>query len=274
MDTGRSDSATGAKPKRTWADLRVRIISGAVLATAGIGALSIGGLIWLVFVSAIAGLLTWELYTLLDRESPVLAWQMGILAGACALFSIMFRAEMVVPTLLVPLVATWLTLPHARRMAMPAMVLILLAAFGMMSVRNEFGVHWMLWLVLVVAGTDIAGYFAGKSIGGPKTWPSLSPNKTWAGTIAGWVAAALIGACFAIGVSMGFWLVALSVAASMASQLADIAESAIKRSVGAKDSSALIPGHGGFLDRFDGMIGASVLVLLVMTATGYPAVTP
>ncbi|WP_158968184.1 phosphatidate cytidylyltransferase [Chachezhania sediminis] len=268
-----TDSAgkVGAGGKRTWGDLKVRVISGTVLAVASFGALGIGGSVWLWFVGILTGLLVWELFTLLAPEDPVLARQMGLLSWACALFAIFFRAEMVVPTLLVPLVVTWITLPDKRRMAVPAVLLILLSAFGMMSVRNEFGVNWMFWLVLLVAGTDIAGYFAGKAIGGPKTWPALSPNKTWSGTIAGWIAAALIGAIFAWIIPTGWGLVVLSVAASMAAQLSDIAESAIKRSVGAKDSGTLIPGHGGVLDRFDGMIGATVLVLLVMTVTGYPA---
>ena len=270
MDTGRSESGTGASPKRTWADLRVRVISGVVLSAVGLGSLAMGGQIWLVFVSIVTGLLVWALYGLLDPKDSNVAWQMGLLSGFAVLFSIYFRAEMVVPTLLVPLAVGYVTLPDHRRLGLPALALMLLAAFGMMSVRNEFGVNWMLWLVLVVAGTDIAGYFAGKMIGGPKTWARLSPNKTWSGTIAGWIAAALVGICFALFIPAGFWLVALSVLASMAAQAADMAESAIKRSVGAKDSSALIPGHGGFMDRFDGMIGASVLVLLVMTATGYP----
>ena len=141
-------------------------------------------------------------------------------------------------------------------------VMVLLAGFGMMSVRDDMGFVWMLWLVLVVVVTDILGYFAGRLIGGPKFWPRVSPKKTWAGTAGGWVGAALVGAAFAFATGAGLQLIGVSVAVSMASQMGDIAESAIKRRVGVKDSSNLIPGHGGLLDRFDGMLGASVLVLI------------
>jgi phosphatidate cytidylyltransferase len=109
----------------------------------------------------------------------------------------------------------------------------------------------------------VAGYFAGKIIGGPKFWPAVSPKKTWSGTSAGWVGAALVGVGFVIWGGGGIMLVRISVLVSMASQAGDIVESALKRRTGVKDSSALIPGHGGFFDRFDGMMGAAAFLLLL-----------
>ena len=100
----------------------------------------------------------------------------------------------------------------------------------------------MLWLVLLVAATDILGYFAGRILGGPKFWPRVSPKKTWSGTVAGWIGAALIGWVFMARTGSGVELIAISVALSMASQMGDIAESAIKRHVGVKDSSTCCPG--------------------------------
>ena len=135
--------------------------------------------------------------------------------------------------------------------------------FGMMLVRDDMGFAWMLWLVMVVVATDVVGYFAGRMIGGPKFWPRISPKKTWAGTGFGWLGAALVGAGFAYYMGTGMQLIGVSVAVSMASQMGDIAESAIKRLMDVKDSSNLIPGHGGLLDRFDGMLGAAVFLLLV-----------
>ena len=131
-------------------------------------------------------------------------------------------------------------------------------------------VIWMFWLVLVVVATDVAGYFAGRLIGGPKFWPRVSPKKTWSGTVAGWIAAGLLGAVFAHYTIANFNLVPLSVAAAMASQLGDIAESAIKRRAGVKDSSNLIPGHGGLFDRFDGMLGAALFILIIGQLVGFP----
>ena len=148
--------------------------------------------------------------------------------------------------------------------------LVLIAGWGMAHVRDDLGFGWMVWLVLVVVVTDVAGYFAGRIIGGPKFWPAVSPKKTWAGTSAGWVAAAVVGVGFGIGSGATGALVLASVVISFASQMGDIAESAIKRRVGVKDSSNLIPGHGGLLDRFDGMLGASLALLVLEVAFGFP----
>jgi phosphatidate cytidylyltransferase len=128
----------------------------------------------------------------------------------------------------------------------------------------------MVWLVAVVVATDVAGYFAGKALGGPKFWPRVSPKKTWSGTAAGWLAAAAVGAVFAAEAGIGLGVVVLSVLVSMASQAGDVAESALKRKMGVKDSSGLIPGHGGLFDRFDGMLGAAAMVLLVLSIWGLP----
>ena len=144
------------------------------------------------------------------------------------------------------------------------------SGFGMMHVRVDLGFGWLVWLVLIVVVTDVAGYFAGRTLGGPKFWPRVSPKKTWSGTVAGWLGAAVVGAFFAV--NSGAWVAVLlaSVVLSFASQLGDIAESAIKRKTGVKDSSALIPGHGGVLDRFDGMLGASIGFLLIEVLFGFP----
>jgi phosphatidate cytidylyltransferase len=151
--------------------------------------------------------------------------------------------------------------------------LIMLASFGLITHRDTFGLTWMLWLVLVVAVTDIGGYFAGRIIGGPKFWPRVSPKKTWSGTAAGWVGAGIVGWAFMATTGMGVALIGISVALSMASQMGDIAESAVKRSAGVKDSSHLLPGHGGVWDRFDGMLGASLLLLVIESFTGFPSVS-
>ena len=110
--------------------------------------------------------------------------------------------------------------------------------------------------------------FAGRMIGGPKFWPAVSPKKTWSGTIAGWIGAGALGAAFMPITGAGATLILISMATSFASQMGDIAESAIKRKMGVKDSSRLIPGHGGVLDRFDGLIGAALLALVVMLLYG------
>ena len=113
---------------------------------------------------------------------------------------------------------------------------------------------------------------AGKIIGGPKFWPKVSPKKTWSGTIAGWVGAALVALVY-IALGIGGWqLITISIAIAIAGQLGDVAESALKRRVGVKDSSNILPGHGGMFDRFDAMLGASLFLLLMGRIIPFPPV--
>ncbi len=133
------------------------------------------------------------------------------------------------------------------------------------------GLALILWSFAVVWLTDIAASFTGRRLGGPKLMPRVSPKKTWSGaiggTLAGTVAGALIWSWAATG---GFGVngrvLAASLAASVASQAGDLYESALKRRFGTKDSSGLIPGHGGFLDRLDGYWAVLVLAGLALFA--------
>ena len=149
---------------------------------------------------------------------------------------------------------------------------IIIAGWGLVIFRETYGVVWLLWLVLVVIATDIFGYFAGRVFSGPKFWPKISPKKTWSGTVAGWISAALIGLLFGTFTDAGPDLWWISMLLSFASQMGDIAESALKRRMGVKDSSTLIPGHGGLFDRFDGLLGAALFMLAVSLFVDVPQV--
>ncbi|MFZ0100285.1 MAG: phosphatidate cytidylyltransferase [Gemmobacter sp.] len=136
---------------------------------------------------------------------------------------------------------------------------ILLAGAALIWLRGQpQGLTLTLWLLAVVIVSDIMGYFAGRLLGGPKFWPRISPKKTWSGTIAGWIGALVVG--WAFSGTLGSFLILFSPIVAFAGQMGDIAESAIKRRAGAKDSSQLIPGHGGVLDRFDAVIFAALIV--------------
>ena len=122
----------------------------------------------------------------------------------------------------------------------------------------------LMFVLLVVWATDIGGYFAGRSIGGPKLWPRVSPKKTWAGALGGFGASlAVAGGFAAFGLGKAVPLLVLSAVLSVVSQLGDLFESAVKRRFGVKDSSHLIPGHGGLLDRLDGFVAAILVAWII-----------
>lgn len=245
-----------------WSDLTARILSAAVLVVVGAIEVWLGGLWFEVFIGLACGLMTWELVRMIDPERMGVAVQLGILTGFVVILSYHLPPLFKLPFLVAPALVGAGQISRAKGTYALFAFWIAAAGLGFISIRENMGFGWMIWLIAVVVATDVAGYFVGKAIGGPKFWPRISPKKTWSGTAGGWVAAALVGAVFAAYAGFGFLFVLISVAASMASQLGDIVESATKRKFGVKDSSNLIPGHGGFLDRFDGMMGAAIFVLI------------
>jgi phosphatidate cytidylyltransferase len=142
--------------------------------------------------------------------------------------------------------------------------------------QGEEGRFLILWLFAVVWASDVGAYAAGRALGGPRLAPLLSPNKTWSGALGGLLCAGLAGAGAAIiAGAPPVAAIALSVGLSVAAQLGDLAESLAKRHFGTKDSGALIPGHGGLLDRLDSLLTATVtLGLLVWAGLGPPFYPP
>ncbi|MFT4121873.1 MAG: phosphatidate cytidylyltransferase [Bradyrhizobium sp.] len=122
----------------------------------------------------------------------------------------------------------------------------------------------LMFVLLVVWATDIGGYFAGRGLGGPKLWPRVSPKKTWAGALGGFAASlAVAGGFAACGVGKAVPLLLVSAVLSVISQLGDLFESAVKRRFGVKDSSHIIPGHGGLMDRLDGFVAAILAAWII-----------
>ena len=253
-----------------WSDLTIRFSSEVLMVVVGLLGLLFGGHVFHMLVGLICGLMTWELVRMVAPLNAPLALQLGLLSAFVSFGPIYIPTGFALPLLLSPSLLGFAQLTKNRVVYMVFSVMVLLAGFGMMSVRDDLGFVWMLWLIVVVVVTDVLGYFAGRMIGGPKFWPAVSPKKTWSGTTFGWIGAALVGVIFVIYTDASFELVGISIAVAMASQMGDIAESAVKRMMGVKDSSTLIPGHGGVLDRFDGMLGAAVFLLLVGQFIGFP----
>lgn len=242
-------------PKADFSDLVVRIVSGVAIIALAIGEIWVGGAAFGVLLIVTAGLMGWEISRMHTRRFGVPVLFGALLSGALALW--MFLSPLWAGLAALPVAALALSLHAAPLRVIGWALAVTVACATLQVLRSDFGLAVTLWLLLVVMASDVGGYFAGRVLGGPKILPRISPKKTWSGTLGGWALAAIVGG---VALSMGVgnaWIVPLSVVTAMASQIGDMMESVMKRRAGVKDSSRLIPGHGGLLDRFDGVVGAS-----------------
>jgi phosphatidate cytidylyltransferase len=138
-------------------------------------------------------------------------------------------------------------------------VYALLPALALLWIRERSGIELLLWVFIVTWSTDIGAYFAGRRFGRRKLAPSISPGKTVEGLYGGIAAATLLGGAWAYATHLGVALFALAPILAITAQAGDLFESAIKRRAGVKDSGAWLPGHGGVLDRLDGLVPVAVL---------------
>jgi len=247
-----------------WSDLRPRVISAAVMVSVGAVDVWLGGWPLLISIAVLIGVMIWELALLSEPDAPNRAIVMGIAAAILLFFDEgwpVWTGWLLIPILPLLFLAT----KHRERRAILAVsaLAIMVAGKGLFEMRAQDGIAAIMWLIGVVVVSDISGYFIGRTLGGPKFWPTISPKKTWSGTLAGWIGAAIVGAVFAALGHGNLLLILLSPLIALAGQMGDIGESWLKRRAGVKDSSHLIPGHGGFLDRFDALIGATVAVVLL-----------
>ena len=241
-------------------DLGRRVASALVLLLLAGFAIWSGGIVLKLFVGLLAGAAAWELARMCGSPQPLVV---GGLTFAAVISASLVTWEMRAPFILAAVGVSYGLVNENKKLFVVSHVLIAAGALAFLLVATTKGLNWLLWMIGVVVLTDIAGYFAGKLFGGPKFWPSLSPNKTWSGTAAGWVAAAIFGALMLGPLNAAASLILVSGLMSFASQLGDIFQSMMKRRSGIKDSSNLIPGHGGVWDRFDGLLAAALVFWLL-----------
>lgn len=266
--------------RRSLADLGPRVLSVIVLMAAALVSVWRGGLvfdlIWLGATLAVG--CEWQnLIAAPNRPLRFFLVALGLLVGAHFAGKAWFSAACAL--LFGCGLALALAAGKGRRIwAFGGVVyagLLLVSAIALHS-SAEYGTRSIVWLFATVWGTDVFAYIGGRLIGGAKLWPKISPSKTWSGTLTGVFAGALLGAATgAYGLAdpaRALPIFTLGLAAAAVSQGGDIFESWVKRRFGAKDSSRLIPGHGGFMDRLDGFIAACAFAALFGSARGLDSI--
>jgi phosphatidate cytidylyltransferase len=258
------EGEAGRKP-----ELAIRIASAIVLAALALGATLYRPWTFLLLVMVGSLIVAWEWGRLTRGRFDGTAMLSGVVVSVIAVFIALGRfdyalfmfaaAGVVIGLSVVPRATAPWALAGLAYAALPAAALIWLrgdAALGATAILYLFAVAWT---------TDTASYAAGRLIGGAKLAPRISPNKTWSGFIIGALTPAVVGYAFALVLknTSALKLALVSVVLALACQMGDLVESAVKRRFGAKDMSQMIPGHGGLLDRIDGLLFAAVLAALI-----------
>lgn len=260
-------------------NLQLRIVSGVVLAVIVLALTWMGGVPFRLLAAAIGALVFYEWTTVsnLDRDRPLWLGAWGLVAIILAALAAGLNGY---PMLMLAIVPTLLVLAvgQAREFGTLAAIGVGYSVFPAVALAflrggDISGLLAILYLFAVVWGTDIFAYFVGRAVGGPKLAPSISPGKTWSGAIGGALAALVAGwaVAYFAGHPSPLLMGLLALPLSAVSQVGDLFESGFKRRFGAKDSSQLIPGHGGVMDRVDGLVAAAVALYLAGWLLAGPA---
>jgi len=269
------------RPARLPADLGVRAAAGVVMAGLAAVVIFLGGWYFAIVMMVILVLMAREWAKLTMNTSRKRYAVVGVILLPLLLMALLQYAVTTAPdqtlalvggalgavlllvsVLLIRRVGGW----SERLWAVIGIVYLGVPAVAFLALRDlPHGMQLVFWLVIVVVATDVFAYLTGRSIGGPKLAPRISPGKTWSGLAGGAAGALVLGGLFAFMVGWG-WLQGglFALILALVAQSGDLFESFIKRRAGVKDSGQLIPGHGGLLDRLDGYLFAvPTLALLV-----------
>lgn len=255
-------------------NLVLRIASALVLAPIAIGAAYAGGWPFALFWGVAAIAVFWEWTTLVAGPSQRFMFSAGAGALAIATF-VAWRHRPIAALMLIGLGALAAAI-FARRERRTWMIAgvgyagVMLLAPLLLRDDTDYGLLAMALLFAIVWTTDVAAYFVGRAVGGPKLCPAISPKKTWSGAIGGTLGAMAIAVAVTqfFGSFNGIAIAAVAFMLSVLSQAGDLLESWIKRRFGVKDASHLIPGHGGVMDRLDGFWAAALAACLIGVLRG------
>ena len=251
-------------------DLAIRTLSGVVMIVVALACLSVGGWAFRLLVTLVAGVMMAEWAGLMRatrwRQALGVIFALGLVLG---LGEIAFAPEYWLggsASALLPVLV--FTLAAAAVLAIVTfslplglgLVYVALPALALIYLREQQGVLVAFWAMALVWATDIGAYFSGRKFGGPKLAPRISPNKTWAGLIGGVIAAEILSLIFSIFFGLSWVWAYFATLLAVSAQIGDLFESWLKRRAGVKDSGRLLPGHGGVLDRIDGLVPVAVIV--------------
>jgi phosphatidate cytidylyltransferase len=257
-------------PQGRWTDLGVRALSAVLLIPAVLLDVWQGGIWFEIFMAFFGVLIAHEWSNIVHNRNSA---QFALHAAATIVAAFLPKEIGVLPTVGMILMLTaigifaaslregektvW-TYAGIPYVAFPVLSLVMLR-------HNEtWGIHAIMWLLLVVWATDSFAYFTGRAIGGPKLSPRFSPSKTWAGLLGGMAGASAVSAIYAQAMLVPVFPLAITAAVlAVCAQIGDVFESALKRHFGIKDSGNLIPGHGGVMDRVDGLVFAGCAAAVI-----------
>ena len=250
-----------------WHELRLRLVSASFLLLVSAFCIYFGNYLFTLFIISLVGVMHWELGKMLSPMSVQAMWFsafVSILSTFCLITSNSIFWPVII--LLINFHFQRNFFHHSRNFGAFYSLAVIVCGIIFYRIRQEFGLYHTVWLIGIVVVTDTAGYLIGRIIGGPKVFPRISPKKTWAGVFAGWFAVAIFSWSFVENVapqSLFIKFVSISIILSVSAQVGDMIQSHLKRRSDVKDSSGLLPGHGGFMDRFDGFVGAMIVTGLI-----------
>jgi phosphatidate cytidylyltransferase len=266
LDAAPGSGKPGTHPQKS--ETATRVASAVVLAAIALGAVMASPWTFVVLVIVAGVTVAWEWGRLVrGRGFDRVGWIQAAAVAAVAIFIALDRPDLALIAIAAAIAGIWVSCPSSESLgwSIAGLAYAALPTWGLVWLRSDkaLGATALFYLFAVAWTTDTASYVGGKLIGGPKLAPSISPKKTWSGLIIGTLAPALIGYAFAFMLKGSSRLALVSVVLAVACQIGDLVESAVKRRFGAKDMSHLIPGHGGLLDRIDGLLFAAIVAALI-----------
>jgi phosphatidate cytidylyltransferase len=257
--------------RANWSDLGTRTLSALILIPAVIACAWFDGIWFRGFVLLLAGLIAYEWVSIVHHKN-IAQYALHLASAICGtLLPDMYGPQIALLAILVLALISGLKVRFGNAVSSKWSYLgicyVGFPALAFTLLRNDpdFGFAAVLWIFLIVWAADILAYFAGRIIGGPKLAPMISPKKTWAGLVGAVAGSTLVSSIFAYAFHLNGVLALAILAGCLAvvEQAGDLFESSLKRFHGVKDSGALIPGHGGVIDRVDGLIAVAIAAALI-----------